>query len=314
MNMKKLTGRVDMAKHITQHHDAGFRQQVITETAQRQARRQSAAIDTHYFQYSLYRKQVPHQEECPCWTEQDPKPSCPICYGTGQLPPYAKYGYHTFATFHAATPCSTLNMHVDWAGSEILPLWQLKSTCLNGRIETNWYSIYAGAGNNLQVWTPLTHEDESFFRYEYQIEGENGVWHEISELTSYLQSHAASLRLRFRLTVSRPDLTTQVPGFPCMYLRYPLQGFQPIKGTQPQRALSSERASTGLIDLVDSSQMIVSGLRLDKVEVGDFFEKLDDALRFRVIGINKRRVNGELIEWDLQVRKVNDRELAALIP
>jgi hypothetical protein len=84
-------------------------------------------------------------------------------------------------------------------------------------------------------------------------------------------------------------------------------------GTQPQWVETADRGSTGILNLIDSGQFIASGEQLDQVEVGDFFELIGSGLRFRVVSVDNQKVNGKLIEWNLQVRKIAPGELISQI-
>lgn len=291
------------------HHDTDLRHRLITETVQHRATRQDAAMSSHYEEFYLYSKLDVRQEKCPCWRDQDPKATCPLCNGFGYLPPYERIGFHTISSLHAAAQSNALNLVCRLDTETSLPMWYLRDTAFNGRLESAWLPIQTNDAADIDLWTGLTETDEVHFSYEFLLKGES-EWRPIVDLERFL-TKAQAVKLRF--TVSRDTLEENVAPFPGLFLRYRVAGCPNIKGTQPQWLMNMDRAATGMLDLIDSGQFVCSGKQLTTVEVGDFFHHIRENYRFRVTSINSSKVNGELIEWDLQVRKVTAKELLAQI-
>lgn len=305
--MKKPDKRVTIPGNFDGNfHDHNWRHREITDIAERRQHRQEIAIETHYEEFHHYKRFTELSDRCPCWREQDPKPKCPLCYGQGYLPPYQRIGFHTHCVLHVDRPVQALNMYQAWNEEETVPTWHLRETALNGRLESEWISLSTTEGADVEMWTSLSEDEEKDWTYEFRLDG--GEWMPVTDLTRYI---GGSLRIQLRATVSRDDYSQPVAGFPCLYLRYRVAGCQNIQGTMPQWVLSRERATSGLLDLIDSGQLIVKGKGLTKVEVGDFFHMIKTGKRFRVTGIDSQTVNDVTMEWALQVRKVVENELVS---
>jgi len=302
--MKKIQTRVKaIGKQDSMAHDSIERQRQIVEVVEHRATRQQIAMDTHYEHFFFYKRHDDSQETCPCWRDTDPDAGCTICHGMGKLPPFSKLGYTTDFLVHANSVANTLNLKVNYNSEEAPPLWELPTTALNGRIESSWIAVMPNSSEDILVWADIVEEELKYLTIEFSDDGVS--WQSINDLKDLL---ATIPRYKIRATISRDDLDEKTPGLGAVMVRYRNKGFEDLRCTQPQWAISTERNVAGLLDLIDNGIFVATGV-VSEVEVGDFFEHVESGTRFRVMSIENQIWKNERMEWTLQTRKILPGEL-----
>ncbi|TPG60040.1 hypothetical protein [Ewingella americana] len=305
--MKKFNNRKFDTEQTTisqSKEDNVHRRIIIEDVMKKRALQQQVAINTHFEKFVLYRRAPEVFVKCPCFQDEDPVSSCPLCYGEGELPAYQIAGTRHHILFHANSALATANMALDYKDPSGIPSFKVIPSAYNGRMDTDWIEIQPFMqGTEVEFWSSINPDLMPLVSIFYKVDAS---WLPLDTLEEAL---AVSSRVKFRLQISKPeDITDETPAICGVNLRYKTQGFTEIEGTSPQWSQTIDRTTLGLLKLIEQGTLSIQ-CDIPNITNGDFFHHIETGQRFRVTAIDSMEARGITFDWQLRVRRIQDDEL-----
>lgn len=168
-------------------------------------------------------KYYPFGPSCTC--EKDA--TCSLCYGTGFLNGYQKYGYYTY-TYASTSVGKQDRFGLNLSGNvDVIDIPQTTTTSFmltsgtSGYIETNWIQIKSPSWNAIEhtfikakIFTP----PETAITYSFTIDGIN--WVMITDLTQPIPVPPEAETIKIRLTLHRTSVYIPSPAINCFRYRF----------------------------------------------------------------------------------------------
>jgi hypothetical protein len=295
------TGEQDGSQVLDRNHHEVARDQLVPRIIKRN--RQAVLTDPHWF-YFFQRKRTGRR--CSCFrVETSPDGLCQVCFGTGIVGGYVKFGT-TDEWFDSSYPgIRSVNVIQNFADATRPVMLTLNSQALVGFIEFPWQirpsirqvDLFQVVARNLgttrsTVRASIRGPLESDF-----------VPLTNSSIQERLCRHTATLRVTFE----RQALTDPPPLLSHLYVRYCLCPETRVQMDIPRVSESITLAEYGVFD----SFTTLSGWITDEVKVvgtEDFFKRTEDGTLWKTIESQPNRPLLQNTSHDLQLRLINSFE------
>jgi hypothetical protein len=268
----------------------------------------AVAVDRVHF-YFYQRNKVGRR--CSCWSvETSPDGLCQVCWGTGIVGGYTKWGTveHILDVSHPIV--NTVNVLPAFDQQTTPVMYVLANTATKGYLETRIdLTSNTGVLDLLQVIPHNIQSGNSIVGLVKKNTELNFV--ELNGDNVEARLDATHLDIRIELTRENPE--SPIPFFSHMLMRYRIRDDVRIQADIPRQAESMTLAEFGVYDSFSSIQ-IWTTLEPMKVTTEDFFHKIDDGKRFKVTESQPNKPLGWSTSHDLQARLVQKFEAYARIP
>ena len=250
----------------------------------------------------VYYQRVISGRRCSCYTggETSPDGLCQICWGTGVVGGYNKYGTRTSIIDYTTPGIRLVNVHPAFELNTRPILFALDSAARYGYLEAN-LDLMANRQivDALQVITPRYEANSSVLGLIKTPSEINFVPLTSENLTNRLNSDNIVLKVELR----RIDTTIQSPLFSHLLLRYNLLDDIKLLCDQPTVSESTVLTELGTFDQMSTVSFIFDN-SLGSGTTQDFLIRLRDMQRFKVVEINTNAPEGLLTSTTVTGRLV----------
>lgn len=294
------TDEHDGSEVLQDNHRQVAEKQLIPRIIQRN--RQAMLVDPHYFDLFQRRKQG---RRCSCFkVESSPDALCQVCFGTGIVGGYEKFGTlsDVFDTTFPRT--RAVNVRQDFASQTRPVMFALIEGAMRGYIEFDWeirasrrrldiFQVIArntGHANSVKAFIRSTREPKFV----------------------PLTNASITERLGERKAVIRVDMSRKTPddAYPVLshvYIRYKLLDETRVRMDVPRQTESTTLAEYGVFD----SFTTITGWLTDeirKVSTEDFFRRVHDNSFWKAIESQPNRPLNQTTSHDVTLRLIQDFE------
>lgn len=282
------------------HHEVA-RDQLVPRIIKRN--REAILTDPHWF-YFFQRKRTGRR--CSCFRiETSPDGLCQVCFGTGMVGGYTKFGT-TDEWFDSSYPgIRTVNVVQNFADGTRPVMFTLNSAALQGYVEFDWRIKPSIRQTDLfQVITRNLGTTRSTVRSFIKGPTDTDF---VTLSHRAIDERLSGFTATLRVELSRLALSDPRPLLSHVYIRYCLCPETRVRMDIPRVSQSITLAEYGVYD----SFTTLSGWLTDEVRVvgtEDFFKKVEDGTMWKTIESQPNRPLLQNTSHDLQLRLVNSFE------
>lgn len=294
----------------TDHYDYKVRY-MAEDMMRRVAKMQSnnLTVDTRLFW--LYTR-LRNGRRCNCFkgVSCEADGECPICFGTGIVGGYEKFGTHT-EMIDTTRRVNCVNVIPDFGNPMLPPLFRLDNDSLQGYFETDveiGYTIgkmdyYNEFISNINASAKIKVYVKALDRSsDYVVSNTNSIE---SLLTS------GSRLLRFKVVFSRSNLSTKSPYLSHIMIRYqrkPSNIFTLRADIPPIQNSATWDANGGSTDSFTSLQIILDPAVFSNYTSDDWLWEVEKNLRWKCYEVEKKRQVTTLTQISLQCNLIQEYE------
>lgn len=291
------TGETDGSEVLEHNHRIVANEQLIPRIIKRN--RQAILVDPHYF-YFFQRKRTGRR--CSCFqVETSPDSLCQVCFGTGLVGGYEKFG--TASEWFDSTYNGTraVNVIPNWSDATRPVMFRLVDGARIGYVEFDWqirpsvrvtdlFQVISRTGGTVRALIRTASESDFVVMSETTI-------------NERLGSHRATIRVE----MSRTSTSDPTPLLSHVFVRYRLMNETRIRMDIPRQTESITLAEYGVFD----SFTTITGWVTDEVKtVGteDFFKRLEDGTMWKSIESQPNRPLLHNTSHDVTLRLIQSFE------
>jgi len=313
-DLRRSTGRVEGRGGIAQNteqkqnypHEIA-RDQMVPKIVDRNL--DAINVDPHLFHF-YQRKQMGRR--CSCYNvETSPDGLCQVCWGTGIVGGYTKWGTVDHVIDVTAPKVNAVNVLPSF-DQQIRPvMFVLANTATSGYIQTR-INITSNSGilDALQIIPHNIKQGNKVIAYVKR--STDLTWTELDD-PDILEGMLDASFLDFRVVLWRASPESEIPFLSHIMLRYRLRENISIKGDIPRVPESQTLAEFGLFDSF-SAITIWTANEPSVVTTEDFFHEISTGRRWKIIESNPNTPEGILTSHDLQARLVQRFEAYSRVP
>lgn len=295
------TGEQDGSQVLQDNHHIVARDQLVPRIIKRN--REAVMTDPHYFYY-FQRKRTGRR--CSCFRiETSPDGMCQVCFGTGIVGGYVKFGTAD-EWFDSTYPgVRGLNVVQNFADGTRPVMFVLNGAATRGWVEFDWQIRPSTRETDLfQVVARNLGTSRSTVRALIRgpLESDFVVLSNYT-ISERLTGHRATIRVEMQ----RQALSDPPPVLSHVYVRYRLRPETRVRMDIPRVAESITLAEYGVYDSFTS----IGGWITDEVKVvgtEDFFKKTEDGTLWKSIEAQPNRPLLQNTSHDLQLRLIQGFE------
>ena len=267
--------------------------------------RNAVAVDRHYF-YFFQRKRTGRRCSCQA-VETSPDGLCQICYGTGTVGGFDKFGYESFLIDWTSQKLNTVNLVPSFiTTADVRPTYfTMADNATTGFLETtveirpnrnkvDTVSINAfrqSKDNRITVYIKAPHESQ-FVKLT------------TNNLTPRLVNRSLNIRVEF--VKNNPE--EQTPILSHIFCRYAVMDNPTIAVDFPRLQESILLAEYGIHDNFSTQTFYIAD-SLQRVTTEDFFHQIDSGQRWKPIEVNPNKPLNILTSHDLVCRVCQNFEM-----
>ena len=234
-NWNTKTLNTDRVKNQSKTDHYGYKPHEIAHDMMLQARRmQTNALNVDIRYFYLYTR-ITSGRRCCCFkgVNQEPKGDCGICFGTGVVGGYEKFGTHV-EVIDPSKKCVCVNVIPDISNGLLPVCFRLQDDSLEGYLisdvditnnvgEIDYYKVYtSNLSNNANciVYVKAYNDDDSTYYYSHVVKnGGEIIEYKIENRIEELLKQGVR-KLTFKIVLRRNHLEIDSPLFSHLYLRY----------------------------------------------------------------------------------------------
>lgn len=299
MALKQYTERrsdeQDGSLVLDKNHHAVAEKQLIPRIIQRN--KQAAEMDPHYFWFFQRKKQG---RRCSCFAiESSPDGLCQVCFGTGVVGGYEKYGTTSEMLDTSHPRLNAVNVRQGFEMQTRPVLFTLAPGALRGYVDFDWdikpsrrivdihqvMSRQVGRGAYVEPFIKTPREEGFVALNETSI-------------NERLCDHRATVRVVLR----RDNPDSPVPALSHVYIRYKLVDDPRVRMDVPRVPESITLAEYGIYD--SFSTMTGWLTEVASVSTEDFFKRIHDGTYWKSIESNPNRPLIQSTSHDITLRLI----------
>jgi len=264
--------------------------------------RQAILVDPHYFHYFQRKKQG---RRCSCFKiESSPDGLCQVCFGTGIVGAYEKFGT-TSEMFDVTYPrVRTVNVRQDFEAQTRPVMFGLVEGAVKGFVEFDWeirasqrrLDLFQVISRNVGACAQV----KGFIRTDRE---ESFVPLTEKAINERLCDHKAVVRIE--LTRTSPD--EPYPVLSHVYIRYKLLDETRVRMDVPRVPESITLAEYGVFDSFSTMTGWITD-EVKKVSTEDFFRRIHDNTFWKTIESQPNKPLQQTTSHDLTLRLVQEFE------
>ncbi len=300
------TSESDGSEVLQDNHHKVADEQLVPRIIKRN--REAILTDPHHFHFFQRKKQG---RRCSCFKiESSPDGLCQVCYGTGIVGGYEKFG--TVSDLFDVTYGNTraVNVRQDFEAQTRPVLWRLAEGAMRGHIEFDWrvkasrrrldlfqlVNRNVGKGAHVKAFVRPSRA-ETFRPMTRQV------------LNEVLCENAVVIRIE----LSRDNPDSPHPMFSHVYIRYLLMDDTRIRMDVPRVPESITLAEFGVFDSFSSMRGWLTD-EVKNVSTEDFFRRIHDGTFWKSIESEPNRPLQQTTSHDITLRLVQDYEAYKRFP
>jgi len=260
----------------------------------------------------LYFQRKRSGRRCSCFNGGDSSPDglCQVCWGTGLVIGFEKYGTRSAMIDVTHPNLKMVNVHPAYELHTRPVMFVLDNEALDGYIEA---TVPLLKGTGVLDCVQLLNQVDPNSAVTAQVRGDTeGSFVDLTNdaVEARLLSYNA---LVFRILLGRADFTIAPPVASHLFIRYNLKEDLLLIADQPRQTESIALQEFGIFEQF-SSISFVFGPDFNVFSNNDFFVRLRDNRRFKIIEVQKNEPLGITTSTDVQARLVQDYDVYARIP
>lgn len=312
-NERKVATRID-------HLEGVIRDHINEDLIPRVSEHHRISVETDPVEF-LYFSRLTYGRLCSCWAETDAEPDdgCPICYGTGYVTGFKKWGC-VWECLDVTAPCTTVNLAPNFELQSRPTPWMLINGAYRGSIEWR-VELKNNTGKldalKLGAYTPRGTKVELFVREDSepsytQVTKSNAISAVESRL---LDEDDRPTVLWFKVKMTASPQAKKQPRFTYLHFRYrtKLDDELYISIDIPRDNESITLTEMGIHDSWQVLQLVF-GKKLPNLQTRDFFVRRRDGRRWKLTELTPFRPEGHLVGYDGTARLVQAFEPYANVP
>lgn len=280
-------------------------QQLIPQIAKRS--RNAVKVNRQDFMF-FQRKQAGRR--CSCFVvEQSPDGGCGVCFGTGFVGGYDKFGCESEIIDVTRPGLRLVNVEPNYEAKTRPVLFKLIDGASRGWIETD-----VQLHSNVRLVDVIQSRDSIADRRNAKVNilvWSGAAWKPLNDST--LSTLLANHRITVRIELSRRLLTTESPLFSHLLMRYRKLENPRIIADIPRRRKSIVLEEFGISDRYEVINLFLAD-EPRNVATEDFFVLLAEGTRWKVIDESENKPGGILTSHDVTARLINTWESYAQVP
>lgn len=286
--------------------------EAVTQLVPQIQNRTRNAIQVDRVEILYYQRQLTGRR-CSCYTggETSPDGLCQICWGTGIVSGYSKYGTRTELIDFTKTNVSMVNVHPAFELNTRPILFALDNGANLGYLETTVDTI--ANQHQVDLLQIVAQRQDSTVNSVMAFVKTFTEASFVNLTTETLKARLCSDRLIFRVQLKRIDTTQSSPLFSHIVLRYNLLDSLILFADQPNVSESLTLTELGLFDQMDNVSFVFDKA-FGEFTTQDFLIRLRDMKRFKVINVNMLSPEGLLTSTTVTGRLVQQFDSYSRIP
>lgn len=245
--------------------------------------------------YYYFRKKSGRR--CSCFLhETSPDSQCPICFGTGVVGGYEKYGTRTEVLDYTLPDLVTVNMEPNFGENTSPIFFKLAEGAKVGYIE-GWVPIRQNIGeiDTFMVSQPVFNRGAKLF-----ATSPSNVTAEIKKAKD-LEPFLEHDRVKLRVLVTAGD---KRPVISHVMIRYKTSTNTVVSGDVPRSAQDLSGMQFGIIEAYQETAIFFDGKTIPYIQTEDLLIRLEDLRRFKIVSVNNNRFGGVLTSIDTVARYI----------
>lgn len=247
---------------------------------------------------------------CSCFSvEQAPEGKCGICFATGFVGGYEKYGCETETVDVTRPGLRLVNVEPNYEARTRPVLFGLIEGAISGYIECD-IEVRRNVGlvDNLMVSSSVADPRNSSVSATVLA---GAVWRPLSEQTVGTLLQNRSIKIRVQLT--RRLATMESPFLSHMFIRYRKLERPRILADIPRRRKSVVLAEFGINDSYETINLATAD-EPRNISTEDFFVMTSEGTRWKVVDESENKPGDILTAHDVMCRRVHAWEAIAMVP
>lgn len=260
--------------------------------APRIAQKSANAVATDRREFFYFKRRTMGRR-CSCFQEETmPEATCPICFGTGIVGGYDKYGTDLRVIDATSTDVFLYNMEMTFEENPRPLFFKLVDGAPEGYME---FDLEIGK-NALKMEHMLVGQPK--FNKSTKLEVLEPVQKVIEHMNDFneLLGHE---KLRVRITVYDEESRPWLSHF---YFRYHIQDDLLIFGDQANTMVSPELDQFGVYEAFNEIPIFFAGKCLNLYDTEDFIYRLQDGQRLKIVDITRNVVANTITSIDTTAR------------
>jgi len=298
---------------------------VAQDICRRAAKMQSNALDIDVRLFYAYSRMVCGRR-CTCFKgiNQEPKGDCPICFGTGVVGGFEKFGTRT-EVIDPSCHCTCVNIIPDIANPQLPPLFVLADDAIEGFFisdvdigdnigEVDYYRSYT---SNLSmtstciIYVKAYGADDSTYFYSHKVKS-NGiiVEYNIEDEIARLLSNKVR-KLTFKVEMKRNHISSPSPVLSHIYLRYrvkPVNEYTLKCDINPAQNSAMFDMNGGATNSFTSLSVIVDPSKFNSYTTDGFLYEFEKDLKWKIFQIEKKTQVGSETQTTLECTLLQEYE------
>lgn len=256
-------------------------------------------VDRRRFYY-FQRKRPSGGRRCSCWgIETSPDGFCQVCYATGVVGGYDKYGCITEIVDVTHENISLVNVLPDYNLHTRPVMWSLLPTAVKGYLEVE---VPIQKNNGVLDALVIARQLKPGGRVDALIKSSGDA--DFVPLTkSALETRLGVTSILLKVELSRSTPEDHRPILSHIMLRYRIKKDIEVLADIPREEEAWSLAELGTLASYSTIQLFVSH-DLTNLSTEDFFHEIRTGRRFKPISVNPNRPFETLTSWDLSCRIV----------
>lgn len=261
-----------------------------------------------------YFQRITSGRRCSCWgNNTSPSGKCRVCYKTGVVGGYQKYGTKQWI-LDGTTPNLILNnVQLSPTTQEGPLIFELADNALTGDIVVT--GSFDGCWGPLDVFDPLW----------WNGDGEIGAFIKTPAQTAWIPLSEASLenlfstpqRFDIKLTLKRPNINVTEPPLVSklvMRIQRTDTDHTLVKANRPRGTHTLALSELGVLEEWTSERWWLDSSEVANLTSEDWFYDRNNDVKWKVVDTDKFAPQNYLLSWDATVTKVQDFEPISAFP
>lgn len=291
-----------------------------------QARRMlSNALDVDVRRFFLYTR-LTSGRRCCCFkgVNQEPKGDCGICFGTGIVGGFEKFGTHT-EVIDPSRNCVCVNVKPDIANQMFPSCFRLENDSLEGYLisdveisnnigEVDFFKVYTSYLNNnatCVVYVKAFGADDSTYYYSHVVRnGGEVIEYKIENRIEELLKQGVR-KLTFKIALRRNHLEIDSPLFSHLYLRYrvrPIDEYMLKVDTTPAQNAALFDVNGGSSNSWTNLTAVVDPNVFENYTSDDFMYDFERDVKWKIYQVEKKTQVDVVTQVQLELTLLQEYE------
>jgi hypothetical protein len=283
----------------------------VDQLIPRIARRNQIAVETIQTRMHLYHRLLPGQDRrCSCFdVEISPSSLCRVCYGTGVVGGYTKYGTNLAVLDVTHPSVRTVGIIPDYTRRSRPRHFVLQEGATRGYLVTR---IPLQTTTGVLDMLYVQHDAPPGTQLDARIQAPSDPTPVVFTRDA-LAARLFNPWVEVRINMERSTVATPSPRFGALYFRYERFEDKVLLVNVPRRERKSMLTDTGLTDEWNP-QSFWTDNKAKYIGEQDLLFDLDTDRRWKITQVSANAPQEKLLSWDLQARLLRNYESETKFP